>query len=96
MAETEKHWSGWFHGLSSAFLNISAPKVLLLAGVDRLDKELTVGQMQGKFQLQVLSACGHVVQEDAPDKVAEAIATFIVRHKFAEPLSDFSWSVPAC
>ena len=96
LAQTEKYWNEWFHGLSSAFLEIQSPKMLLLAGVDRLDKELTVGQMQGKFQLQVLSACGHAVHEDAPDKVAEAVATFLVRHKFAEPTADFTWTVPCC
>lgn len=47
LAKTEQYWSGWFKGLSSAFLNVAAPKMLLLAGVDRLDRELTVGQMQG-------------------------------------------------
>lgn len=47
LAKTEQHWFGWFKGLSTAFLNVSAPKMLLLAGVDRLDRELTVGQMQG-------------------------------------------------
>ncbi|XP_012268018.2 protein phosphatase methylesterase 1 isoform X2 [Athalia rosae] len=96
LGKTEQHWSGWFQGLSAAFLNVSAPKMLLLAGVDRLDKELTVGQMQGKFQMQVLPACGHAVHEDVPDKVAEAVATFLVRHKFAEPASDFSRTLPAC
>ena len=69
------------------------------AGVDRLDKELTIGQMQGegirtyqciynnnyyhllvavymdyylcvgKFQMQILTGCGHAVHEDVPDKV---------------------------
>ena len=54
-------------------------------GVDRLDKELTIAQMQGehvyvvstlmmfvcvgKFQMTVLSGCGHTVHEDTPDKV---------------------------
>lgn len=47
LAKTEQHWFGWFKGLSTAFLDISVPKMLLLAGVDRLDRELTVGQMQG-------------------------------------------------
>lgn len=47
LAKTEKYWEGWFKGLSAAFLNIPAPKMLLLAGVDRLDRDLTVGQMQG-------------------------------------------------
>ncbi|XP_003706368.2 protein phosphatase methylesterase 1 isoform X2 [Megachile rotundata] len=96
LSKTEQHWFGWFKGLSTAFLNVPVPKVLLLAGVDRLDRELTVGQMQGKFQMQVLPACGHAVHEDVPDKVAEAIATFMVRHKFAEPASDFPRTFPAC
>ncbi|KAF7386046.1 hypothetical protein HZH68_012912 [Vespula germanica] len=96
LAKTEQHWFGWFKGLSASFLNVPVPKVLLLAGVDRLDRELTVGQMQGKFQMQILPACGHAVHEDVPDKVAEAIATFMVRHKFAEPASDFPRTFPAC
>ena len=40
--------SGWFQGLSEKFLACECPKMLLLAGVDRLDKELTIGQMQGE------------------------------------------------
>ncbi|CAL7945916.1 unnamed protein product [Xylocopa violacea] len=96
LSKTEQHWIGWFKGLSTAFLNVPVPKVLLLAGVDRLDRELIVGQMQGKFQMQVLPACGHAVHEDVPDKVAEAVATFMVRHKFAEPASEFPRTFPAC
>ena len=30
------------------------PQILILAGTDRLDKELMVGQMQGRFQLVLL------------------------------------------
>ena len=48
LKETECHWQGWFDGLSKLFLSISVPKMLILAGVDRLDKQLTIGQMQGK------------------------------------------------
>ncbi|XP_070553572.1 protein phosphatase methylesterase 1-like [Ptychodera flava] len=96
LAKTEKHWLGWFQGLSSLFLSCHIPKMLLLAGVDRLDRELTIGQMQGKFQMQVLPQCGHAVHEDAPDKVAEALAAFMVRHKFAEPTADFRRPMPAC
>ncbi|XP_061559145.1 protein phosphatase methylesterase 1 [Phycodurus eques] len=84
LAKTEKYWEGWFKGLSALFLTCSVPKLLLLAGVDRLDKDLTIGQMQGKFQMQVLPQCGHAVHEDAPEKVADALATFMVRHKFAD------------
>ncbi|KAJ8256487.1 hypothetical protein COCON_G00186390 [Conger conger] len=96
LAKTEKYWDGWFRGLSALFLSCSIPKLLLLAGVDRLDKELTIGQMQGKFQMQVLPQCGHAVHEDAPEKVAEAIATFMVRHKFTEAKEGFQCVFPAC
>ncbi|XP_030216165.1 protein phosphatase methylesterase 1 [Gadus morhua] len=84
LSRTERFWTGWFRGLSALFLSCTSPKLLLLAGVDRLDKDLTIGQMQGKFQLQVLPQCGHAVHEDAPDKVADAIASFMVRHKFTD------------
>lgn len=86
LTKTEKYWKEWFKGLSLMFLGVSVPKLLLLAGVDRLDKDLTVGQMQGKFQMQVLPQCGHAVHEDSPDEVAEALATFVIRHKFTEPV----------
>jgi hypothetical protein len=39
---------GWFQGLSQVFL--SARTARLLAGMDRLDKELMIG---GKFQMEV-------------------------------------------
>lgn len=54
----------WYTGLSKLFLSIAAPKILLIAGTDRLDQELTVGQMQGKFQMCLLPQAGHVIQED--------------------------------
>lgn len=69
---SEPFWEGWFKGLSATFLRCPCPKLLLLAGIDRLDKDLTIGQMQGKFQTQVLPKVGHAVQEDAPDKVRNA------------------------
>uniref|UniRef100_A0A8C6ZXQ0 Protein phosphatase methylesterase 1 n=1 Tax=Nothoprocta perdicaria TaxID=30464 RepID=A0A8C6ZXQ0_NOTPE len=56
LAKTEKYWDGWFRGLSNLFLSCPTPKLLLLAGVDRLDKDLTIGQMQGKY-LILLPPC---------------------------------------
>uniref|UniRef100_A0A673ZD75 Protein phosphatase methylesterase 1 n=1 Tax=Salmo trutta TaxID=8032 RepID=A0A673ZD75_SALTR len=91
LSKTEKYWEGWFSGLSALFLSCPVPKLLLLAGVDRLDKDLTIGQMQGKFQMQVLPQCGHAVHEDAPEKVADALASFMVRHKFTEFKEGFLW-----
>nr|CAG4637085.1 EOG090X07NZ [Ceriodaphnia reticulata]SVE72988.1 EOG090X07NZ [Ceriodaphnia reticulata] len=91
LTKTEHQWPGWFHNLSATFLAIPVAKLLLLAGIDRLDRELTVGQMQGKFQMQVLPQCGHAVHEDVPDKVAEVVATFLVRNRLTSPSDKFSW-----
>ena len=89
LSRTEPHWRGWFQGLSARFLGVAGAKLLLLAGVDRLDRDLTVGQMQGKFQMQVLPQVGHTVHEDSPDKVAEVLAGFLVRNKFCQAQDSF-------
>ena len=49
LAATQPFWEGWFVGLSKKFLEARGGKLLLLAGTDRLDKELTIGQMQGEL-----------------------------------------------
>ncbi|XP_019726634.1 protein phosphatase methylesterase 1-like isoform X2 [Hippocampus comes] len=90
LSKSEKYWDGWFRGTSNLFLACNLPKLLLLAGIDRLDRDLTIGQMQGKFMMQVLPPCGHAVQEDQPDKVADAVAAFLLRHKFAEARKEAS------
>ncbi|KAJ1355540.1 hypothetical protein KIN20_012986 [Parelaphostrongylus tenuis] len=84
LTATEPHWVGWFQGLSSKFLSCSPPKLLVLAGVDRLDKELMIAQMQGKFQNTILPKVGHAVHEDSPDRLADEIARFAIRNRFAE------------
>ncbi|CAO1406205.1 unnamed protein product [Diamesa tonsa] len=96
LSKSEKFWSGWFNGLSEKFLNLLEPKLLILAGIDNLDKSLTVGQMQGKFQLQVLARTGHAVHEDRPHEVAEVIASYLIRNRFAEASGDFVRQLPAC
>ena len=50
LAATQPYWEGWFVGLSKKFLEARGGKLLLLAGTDRLDKELIIGQMQGMFR----------------------------------------------
>lgn len=96
LSRSEKFWLGWFEGLSDKFLECNVPKLLLLAGIDNLDKKLTVGQMQGRFQLQVLARSGHAVHEDQPHQVAETIATYLVRNRFAQPKDNFSYQMPMC
>lgn len=47
LSATKPFWENWFVGLSRKFLDARGGKLLLLAGTDRLDKELMIGQMQG-------------------------------------------------
>ena len=54
---------GWFTGLSSRFLASRTARLLVLAGTERLDKELMIGQMQGKFQMNVVPNVGHMMHE---------------------------------
>uniref|UniRef100_A0A8C8EWY0 Protein phosphatase methylesterase 1 n=1 Tax=Oncorhynchus tshawytscha TaxID=74940 RepID=A0A8C8EWY0_ONCTS len=82
LSKTEKYWEGWFSGLSALFLSCPVPKLLLLAGVDRLDKDLTIGQMQGEDGLRLMFV--RLV-------VADALASFMVRHKFTEFKEGFLW-----
>lgn len=87
LARTQPHWPGWFEGLSEMMLNAPVQgKFLLLAGIDRLDKTLTIGQMQGRFMMRVLPKCGHAVHEDSPERVAAVIGEFLIKNKFT-PMS---------
>ena len=54
LAATKPFWEDWFVGLSRKFLEARGGKLLLLAGTDRLDKELMIGQMQGLFSFPFL------------------------------------------
>ncbi|XP_031248779.1 protein phosphatase methylesterase 1-like isoform X2 [Pistacia vera] len=81
LVETEQYWRGWYEGLSDIFLSCPVPKVLLLAGTDRLDRSLTIGQMQGKFQMVVVRHTGHAIQEDSPEEFATLILNFISRNR---------------
>lgn len=49
LAATQPFWEGWFVGLSKKFLEAKGGKLLLLAGTDRLDRELIIGHMQGMY-----------------------------------------------
>lgn len=101
LSQTESHWRGWFEGLSQHFLDSPSPaKLLLLAGIDTLDRPLTIGQMQGRFQMRVLPECGHAVHEDLPDQVAEIVAMFLIRNQLTSAREGsehrFAPSFPGC
>jgi protein phosphatase methylesterase 1 len=76
---TAPFWDGWFRGLSAVFLAHKLPKLLMLADTDRLDNELTIAQMQGRFQLVLMPGAGHALHEDAPEATAATLASFIRR-----------------
>ncbi|KAI8618826.1 Alpha/Beta hydrolase protein [Chytriomyces sp. MP71] len=81
LAASEPYWRGWFEGLSQKFLSMKTGRLLILAGADRLDKELMIGQMQGKFQVVVYPESWHYVQEDVPAKLAESLIDFWRRNQ---------------
>ena len=74
---TKPYWTGWFENLTQQFLDLKVPKQLLLAGSERMDKELTIAQMEGKFKMVVVNDVGHAVQEDNPAKVADVFIDFL-------------------
>ncbi|PHT34396.1 hypothetical protein CQW23_26196 [Capsicum baccatum] len=84
LEETEQFWRGWYEGLSEKFLSSPVPKILLLAGTDRLDRALTIGQMQGKFQMVVVRHTGHAIQEDVPDEFVTLILNFISHNRIGQ------------
>jgi len=93
---TDVYWQAWFVGISSMFLSITCPRLLILAGVDRLDREMTIAQMQGKFQMKVIDRVGHTVHEDDPEEVATGLAQFFVRNKLANARRELPHAIPEC
>ncbi|KAI0656429.1 protein phosphatase methylesterase [Cubamyces menziesii] len=81
LRSTAPYWTSWFTGLSGKFLSARTARLLILAGTERLDKELMIGQMQGKFQLVVIPGVGHMVHEDDPTHMAEVLVEFWRRNE---------------
>ncbi|KAI9141730.1 Alpha/Beta hydrolase protein [Paraphysoderma sedebokerense] len=82
---TKPHWEDWFTSLTANFLSVPGSKLLILAHTDRLDKSLTIAQMQGKFQMVVVNSGGHNVQEDESEKVADVLVEFWKRGRRIPP-----------
>lgn len=60
MAASQPFWEGWYQGLSGLFMGLKVPKLLVLADTNRLDTPLTVAQMQGRFQMQLVPQVSQV------------------------------------
>ncbi|CEF67173.1 Protein phosphatase methylesterase 1 [Strongyloides ratti] len=86
--KSEKYWQEWFKDISKQFISVPGAKILILAGTDRLDKELTIAQMAGKFQMEVIKKTGHLVHEDNPEDVANIFIRMMKRYKMAKILEE--------
>eukprot|EP01064_Diplonema_japonicum_P008083 TRINITY_DN15612_c0_g1_i1.p1 TRINITY_DN15612_c0_g1~~TRINITY_DN15612_c0_g1_i1.p1 ORF type:complete len:331 (+),score=84.46 TRINITY_DN15612_c0_g1_i1:53-1045(+) len=80
LLSTEPYWEEWFLGLDTWFLSAKCPKLLLVASPDRLDRELSLAHMQGKFQLSIIANTGHYMQEDSPQEMCRYLSSFFARH----------------
>ena len=83
LLSSQAHWLGWFSGLSAMFLSCGCPKLLLLASMDRLDREMAVGQMQGKLQVEVVRDAGHQLHEDQPRQVVRLMLDWMQRQQMS-------------
>jgi protein phosphatase methylesterase 1 len=81
---SEPYWLGWYEGLTEMFLKLRMAKMLVIAQVDRLDKAMTIAQMQGKIQVSLVDSVGHVIHEDKPAVVATELLQFISRNRFSD------------
>lgn len=86
------YWHTWFQHLSQSFVTLPTNKLLLLAGNDNLDKELIIGQMQGKYQLVVFQDSGHFIQEDVPRKTAVTLIDFWKRNDSKSTVIKTNWA----
>ncbi|CAI5469994.1 unnamed protein product [Closterium sp. Yama58-4] len=84
LEKSQPYWKGWYAGLSDLFLRCPVPKLLLLAGTDRLDKPLTIAQMQGRFQMLVVRHSGHAIQEDESLEFSSSVLHFIARNRITQ------------
>ncbi|TFY50093.1 hypothetical protein EVJ58_g11195, partial [Rhodofomes roseus] len=80
LRSTAPYWTSWFTSLSKLFLTARTARLLVLAGAERLDRELMISQMQGKFQLTVVTGVGHMLTliTDAMSACASSILLVVV------------------
>ena len=63
--------------MSRDFLATHCQKQLIVAGSDRIDRDMMIAQMQGKYKHTILHGVGHVVQEDNPQEIARQLLEFV-------------------
>jgi hypothetical protein len=78
--------AGWFDGLSAQFLSLPVPKLLVLAGTDRLDKTLTVAHVRSRCR-SARSAL-HQPPQRLPSARTPTRARRVARHADARQVPD--------
>lgn len=91
--DTQSYWKEWFIGLSDKFIGAYPAKLLILAGTETLDKQLIIGQMQGKYQLVVFQDSGHFLHEDSPKKTAITLIDFWKRNDKKQVVIKTNWGM---
>lgn len=81
LKRTQEFWEGWFRGMNNAFLAFQGPKQLIIAASDRVDQQMMIAQMQGKYKHSVFFNVGHMIQEDDPARFVNEIQTFVTTFK---------------
>ena len=80
LVDTMPYWAGWYTGMSRYFLDTGVgnkiKKLLIVAGMDRLDTPLTIAHMQGKFQYKNIPNSGHVIHEENPSIFYDLLVDF--------------------
>eukprot|EP00116_Pleurobrachia_bachei_P009006 sb/3469268/ len=79
---------GWGHryqvpGTDTSKHPIRPRYLVHVTGYQPIRDQYYLCSYQGKFQLQMMSATGHCVQEDQPDNVADVTSQFLIRHRVA-------------
>lgn len=91
LVDSSKFWPEWFQGLSSAFLKSKYSKICFIAARERLDKELEIANMQGKFRLISLDKVGHCMMEDDPVGVARNLHNVLERFRCPLSTKELQW-----
>lgn len=91
LVASAKYWPEWFKGLSGAFLKCKYSKICFIAARERLDKELEIANMQGKFRLISLPNVGHCMMEDDPVGVAKNLHNVLERFRCPLSTLELQW-----
>ena len=77
LLDSKPYWNEWFIGLTKAFLSYNIPKMLMLAGIEQMDKDLSIAQMQRKYKLSIMRNVGYIMHEDKQNETMKFIKDFI-------------------